>query len=172
MVFLAGCSDADPQVSLLRTMSEFEFVTNSVVTASLNSVPLTAKCSSFINKVELTFDDGATWIPSSTYDASSTSCANSKFDLTVTNNSAPLNGMTINSGDSITVKFRAYPRIGTPVTRTVTIKYTPSATIKQSVLAGTGEQSGTGYILKGHVQAHKQQVATGTNLILKGRILQ
>ncbi|MBO9667376.1 MAG: hypothetical protein J7501_11255 [Bdellovibrio sp.] len=172
LVFLAGCSDADPKVTLLRPMNQFDFVTSNITTSSLTAVPLTAKCSSFIGTVEMTFDKGATWIDATSYDTHNSVCTSGKFNITLSNTSSPLNGMAINNGDTVTVRFRAHPRIGPVVERTVLVKYAPSATIQQGILAGAGTQSGAGYVLRGRVQSHKQEIATGTNLILRGRILE
>lgn len=173
VVFLVGCSDTSPTVSILKSIEGFDFVVPNVVTASMNSVPLQANCSAFVGSVEMSFDGGTTWMQPSAYDASAQSnCQNGAFSITLTNSKAPWNGMTFTNGQVFTMKFRAQPRIGSWIYRSVTIKYVPSSTISQEILAGSNMQKGTGLVLRGRVRAQDQHVANGGAYAIKGRITQ
>jgi hypothetical protein len=80
--------------------------------------------------------------------------------------------MNIKSGDTFPVQFRAFSRAGYYVYRTVQIKYSPSTTIPQAILAGSANSTGTGLKLNGRALALKQTTSSGTGLILRGRITQ
>ncbi len=168
-----GCSDANPKVSTLRALDEFDFKKNFVVAADLSSVPLQAKCSRFIDHVDVSFDNGITWTNTSSYDTSSQfDCPNSNYAVTLSNSKSPWNSMSFTNGQVVNVKFRAMSRAGFYVYRDISVKYTPSATIRQEVLVGAGTSSATNIVLKGRVRAQKQTVATGGSFIVRGRILE
>ncbi|MDG0816204.1 hypothetical protein [Bdellovibrio svalbardensis] len=168
-----GCTDANPKVAALHALDEFEFKKNFVVTADLSSIPLQAKCSRFIDHVDVSFDSGATWTNTSTYDTSSQfDCANSNYTMTLSNSKAPWNSMSFTSGQVVNVKFRALSRVGNYVYRDISVKYTPSATIRQEVLVGAGTSTAANIVLKGRIRAQKQAVASGGSVVVKGRILE
>lgn len=172
LVFVLGCSDAKPTVSFLRPMDNFEFKPSSdVVTSTLTTIPLKAECSRFITSVDLSFDGGATWIASDTYDSGYVICTkDGTYEISLSNSKSPMSSMTISSGDSFTVKFRAWSRAGMYVYRDVTIRYVPPAQIKQGILAGAGTQTGTGLVLRGRILSHQQQTASGGGFKVSGRV--
>ncbi|MEK2646553.1 hypothetical protein [Bdellovibrio sp. BCCA] len=173
LLFLVGCSDTTPSVSILRSIDGFDFVTTNVVTASMHSVPLQANCSAFVGQVEMSFDGGATWLQPTAYDPSAKSkCENGAFTVTLSNTKSPWSGMSFTNGQVVSVKFRALPRIGSWIYRTVNVKYSPSTPISQEVLAGSQTQTGTGLILHGRVRSQDQHIANGGGFTLKGRITQ
>lgn len=172
-LFLLGCSDTNPTVSLLRAIDGFEFSTPSVVTSSLSSVRLQATCSAFVSTVEMSFDDGSTWIAASAYDpAGDSGCEDGTFSVTLSNAKAPLSAMSFTSGQELVVKFRALPRVGEWIYRNVTVKYTPVSTIKQEMLAGSQVQTSGTVILKGRVRGMQQHTAQGGSFSLTGRVVQ
>jgi hypothetical protein len=172
LVFVLGCSDAKPTVSFLRPMDNFEFKpSKDVVTSTLTAIPLHAECSRFITSVDLSFDGGSSWIGSSAYDSDYVICTkDGTYEITLSNSKSPMNSMTINNGDSFTVKFRAWSRAGMYVYRDVTVRYVPPAQIKQGILAGAGTQTGTGLILRGRILSHQQQTASGGGFKISGRV--
>lgn len=168
-----GCTDANPKVSALRALDQFDFKKNFVVTADLNSVPLQATCSRFIDHVDVSFDNGTTWTNTSSYDATSQfDCGNSNYAVTLSNSKSPWNGMSFSNGQVVNVKFRALSRAGFFVYRDISIKYTPSATIRQEVLVGAATSKAAGLVLKGRLRAQKQSIASGGSFIIRGRILE
>ena len=170
---IVGCSDANPTVSYLKAFDKFDFSITNVTTAELNSIPLHASCTSFLDRIDLSFDNGSTWTPSQTYDTgSNNSCSGGNYNITLSNSKAPLNAMTIKSGDTFIVQFRGFSRAGYYVYRTVNVKYSPAATIPQAILAGANHSTGSGLKLKSRALASKQTTATGSGLILRGRITQ
>ncbi|MGE5085491.1 MAG: hypothetical protein ACM3MG_04270 [Bacillota bacterium] len=170
LFLIVGCSDASPTVSYLKAMDKFDFSATNVTTADLSSVPLKAECTSFLDRIELSFD-GNTWISSNTYDPNSkNSCSGGTYSINISNQISPLSGMNIKNGDTFPVQFRAFSRAGYYVYRTVQIKYTPSATIRQAILAGATTSSNSQNILKGRALASQQTTASGSGLILRGRI--
>lgn len=171
---ILGCSDADPSVSFLRPMDNFEFKpSKDVVTSTLTTIPLKAECSRFITSVDLSFDGGTTWIPSGTYDNNYVICTKDGFyEITLSNSHAPLNSMTINNGDSFTVQFRAWSRAGMYINREVTVRYVPPAQIKQGILAGAGKQTGGGLVLRGRIVSHKQSTASNGTHVIYGRVVE
>lgn len=172
-VFMAGCSDTTPTVSILKSINSFEFVNRNIVTASLSSVPLQAKCSSFVSSVEVSFDAGVTWVSPSSHDPAAKSvCENGLFNMTLSSANAPLSTMTFSSGQTLAVKFRGLMRTGNWVYSDVSVKYVPSATISQEILAGSQTQAGAGMVLRGRVRAQSQQTAAGGGFVLRGRITQ
>ncbi|QLY24119.1 hypothetical protein [Bdellovibrio sp. KM01] len=172
LFLLMGCSDADPKVSFLRPMDTFEFKpTNSVVTSTLTTISLKAECSRFINNVDLSFDGGTTWFNSSTYDASYVICStDGEYKITLSNSKPPMSTMTINNGDSFTVKFRATSRSGNQIVKDVNIRFVPPAQIKQAILAGASVQTATGLVLRGRILSHKQDTASGGGYKIWGRV--
>ncbi|WP_374029178.1 hypothetical protein [Bdellovibrio bacteriovorus] len=173
LFMVAGCSDTNPTVSILRSIEGFDFNPTNVVTASMNNVPLQATCSSFVGAVEMSFDGGTTWVTPTSYDpAVASQCANGSFQISLSDSKAPWSSMTFTNGQMVTVKFRAQPRIGNWIYRNVTIKYSPSTTISQEILAGAKTQTGTNMVLKGRVRAQEQHVASGGGFVIKGRIAQ
>lgn len=169
---IVGCSDANPTVSYLKAFDKFDFSITNVTTADLKTIPLHASCTSFLERIDVSFD-GSTWTPSQTYDTgSSNSCSGGQYNITLSNLISPLKEKTINSGDTFSVQFRGFSRAGYYVYRTVNIKYTPSATIPQAILAGATNSTGSGLKLKSRVLASEQNTATGSGLILRGRITQ
>ncbi|WP_413574870.1 hypothetical protein ACLVWU_11575 [Bdellovibrio sp. HCB290] len=174
VLFLMGCSDADPKVSFLRPIDNFEFKpSKDYVTSTLTSITLDAECSRFITSVDLSFDGGSTWIPSTTYDSDTVMCStDGKFQIDLSNAKAPMNSMTINNGDSFTVNFRAWSRAGMWINREATIRFVPPAQIKQQILAGAQTQTGSGMVLKGRVVSHQQRTASGGGFVLHGRVTQ
>ncbi len=172
LFLLMGCSDADPKVSFLRPMDNFEFKpTNSVVTSTLTTISLKAECSRFITSVDLSFDGGTTWINSATYDSNYVICSkDGTYEITLSNSKSPMSSMTINNGDTFTVKFRAASRSGNQILRDVNIRYVPPAQIKQAILAGAATQTGTGMVLRGRILSHKQETASGGGYKIYGRV--
>lgn len=171
LLIFVGCTNATPHVAALRALDQFEFKTSNVVSADLSSVPLQAICSKFISSVDVSFDGGTTWQASTAYDATSTSCsASGTYSLTLSNSKSPWSSETFTNGQNISVKFRAFSRAGYYVYREVIVKYTPSATIRQEVLAGAGSASGGGMQIKARLRAQRQVSSSGSGYILKGRI--
>ncbi|WP_413584534.1 hypothetical protein [Bdellovibrio sp. HCB274] len=172
VLFFMGCSDADPKVSFLRPIDNFEFKpSKDYVTSTLSTITLDAECSRFITSVELSFDGGSTWIPSTTYDSDTVMCStDGKFQIDLSNTKAPMNTMTINNGDTFTVNFRAWSRAGMFVYRDATVRFVPPAQIKQQILAGAQTQTGTGMVLKGRVVSHQQSMASGGPFVVHGRL--
>lgn len=171
---LIGCTDVTPTVGMLKVIEGFDFKSSKLMTASLSHVSLQASCSSFIEAIELSFD-GTSWIQPTAYDpAAKSMCDNGSFAITLSNSQAPWNAMSFANGQLITVKFRARSRIGNWIYRTVEIKYAPSTTISQEVLAGSQVQSnlGAAIVLRGRLRAQTQTVATGGAYKIRGRILQ
>lgn len=172
LFWIVGCSDASPTVSYLKAIDKFDFLNTNVTTAELSSIPLQANCTSFLERIDVSFD-GTTWIASNTYDSKSkNSCTGGNYSISISNLTSPLNGMNIKSGDTFPVQFRAFSRAGYYVYRTVQIKYSPSTTIPQAILAGSANSTGTGLKLNGRALALKQTTSSGTGLILRGRITQ
>ncbi|UOF01074.1 hypothetical protein [Bdellovibrio reynosensis] len=172
-LFMVGCSDAAPTVALLRSLEGFDFNETSIVTSNLSAVPLSAKCSSYVGKIEMSFDDGVTWINPGAHDVSAKSeCANGSFTMNISNSSSPLNAMTIGNGQLIKIKFRAMPKVGSWIYRSVSLKYSASTVIRQELLAGSQIQSGTNMILRGRARAQSQFTASGGGFAITGRIKQ
>lgn len=173
LLIYVGCSDANPKVSALRALDEFDFTRNFITAVDLSSIPLQAKCSPFIDHVDVSFDGGTTWTNTSSYDTSSQfDCANKNYAVTLSNSKSPWNSMTFTNGEVLDVKFRALSRAGFYVYRDISVKYSPSASIKQEVLVGAGTSSSAGMVLKGRLRAQNQSVATGGSFVVKGRILE
>ncbi|MEK2688347.1 hypothetical protein [Bdellovibrio sp. GT3] len=175
VLFILGCSDADPKVSFLRPIDNFEFKpSKDHVTSTLSSISLNAECSRFITSVDLSFDGGSTWISSTTYDSDTVMCStDGKFQIDLSNTKAPMNSMTINNGDTFTVNFRAWSRAsGQYVERDATVRFVPPAQIKQGVLAGAQIQTGSGMVLKGRIVSHQQRTASGGSFVIQGRVSQ
>lgn len=171
-VFFLGCTDANPTVSFLKNTDTFQFQTSQVVTADLSAVPFQATCSSFITGVELSFDNGATWMDSASYDSAAT-CSAGRFLITLSNKKAPWNATFFSGSTDIVVKFRAYSMISRDhIFRDISIRFTPSATIQQELLAGSQVQNAVGYQLKGRVRFQNQQTAAGSGVLIQGRISQ
>ncbi|WP_413557453.1 hypothetical protein [Bdellovibrio sp. HCB209] len=172
LFFLMGCSDADPTVSFLRPMDNFEFKpSKDVVTSTLASIPLKAECSRFITTVDLSFDGGTTWIASDTYDSNYVICSkDGQYEISLSNTKAPLSSMTINNGDTFNVKFRAWSRAGMYINREVNVRFVPPAQIKQGVLAGASVQTGSGMVLRGRIVSHQQNTAAGGAFRIYGRV--
>ncbi|QDK38228.1 hypothetical protein [Bdellovibrio sp. NC01] len=172
-LFVAACTDANPNVAALRALDDFDFRKNFIVASDLLSVPLQAKCSAYVDRVDVSFDGGVTWTNTATYDTSSLlKCGSADYSVTLSNSKAPWSSMTFTTGQTVVVQFRAHTRANSYIYRDISVKYTPSATIRQEVLAGSGSASGSGYKLTGRLRAQKQTVATGSGVILRGRILE
>ena len=172
-VGLSACSDVNPTVTILRSIDGFEFQNSAIVTSSLSSVPLKATCSSLITGVEISFDGGATWLTAPSYDPSAKQgCEGGSFSMTISNARAPMDAMTLTSGQVLTLKFRAQPKVGNFIYREVTIKYSPSTPIKQEVLVGSEVQAGGGFILRGRARSQQQHTALGGSFVMKGRVVQ
>lgn len=172
-IFLVGCSDAAPTVALLRSLEGFDFNESSIVTSNLASVPLTAKCSSYVGKVEMSFDDGVTWINPGAHDVTAKSeCSNGTFTINISSSSSPLSAMTIGNGQLIKIKFRAMPKVGAWIHRTVSLKYSASTVIRQELLSGSQVSTGTNMILRGRARAQSQFTASGGGFAITGRIKQ
>lgn len=170
---MAGCSDANPTVSILRSIEGFDFSSSNIVTASLNSVPLQANCSAFVGGVEMSFDGGATWITPTSYDPSAKSvCENGSFSVTLSDSKAPLNGMAIAKGQIFTVKFRALPKVGSWIYRDVSVKYAPSSPLSEEILVGSQTQTGSGLVLHSRLRGQAQQISQGGAFKIRGRITQ
>lgn len=174
MLFIAmGCSDATPSVGLLKTIKAFDFITPNIVTSSLTAVPVQAKCSSLITAVEMSFDGGNTWVSPTSHDASATAnCNSGSFNMTLSKNNAPLNGMTVAIGQILTLKYRAQIKSGVWVYSDLTVKLQPSTSTSQEILAGAQVQSGSGVQLHGRIRGQNQQQASGGSFVLRGRITQ
>jgi hypothetical protein len=81
--------------------------------------------------------------------------------------------MGITSGTNLPVQFRAHSRVGTQLTRNLSVLFTAGATSSQEVLIGSQRvQTGTGLQLRSRLRFQKQDVATGGGYILRGRIAQ
>ncbi|MFS4459539.1 hypothetical protein [Bdellovibrio sp. HCB2-146] len=177
---ICGCTDANPQLSALKTMETFELKSPQIVTSDLSSISVSAICSNFITDIELSFDSGTTWMQSLAYDpATNFACqTNRDFQMTLSNSKAPWNGMTITTGQTLNVKFRARARTGTYITKDLQVLFSPGLRISQEALVGSGmNQSGTNggttYHMRSRARFQEQSVATGSNgLTLRGRILQ
>lgn len=172
IAFSVGCTDVNPTVSMLKSLENgFEFQSSQITTTSLFSVPLQATCSSYIQKVEMSFD-GSNWISPSDYDANTKSvCENGAFVITLSDTKTPWKTTTFTQGEIIAVKFRAVLSAGASLSREVKITYKPSSSLSQEILAGAGTQTGTGFILRGKVRAQYQEIASGGNFKIRGRIL-
>jgi hypothetical protein len=172
---LNACTDADPKVSQLKSLENFDLTTPQIVTADLMAVSVVAKCSAFITSVDVSFDSGVTWTNANAYDATSVlSCATTKeFKITLSQMKAPWSSMGITAGTTLPVQFRAHSRMGTEILRNLNILFTPGATTSQEVLIG-GQlvQTGTGLKMRSRARFQQQSVVTGGGLILKGRISQ
>ncbi|KHD89272.1 MAG: hypothetical protein OM95_05360 [Bdellovibrio sp. ArHS] len=156
----------------MRSIDGFNFSPSHIVTASLNSVAARAECSSFVGQVQMSFD-GTTWLNPSDYDSTAkNTCENGKFEIILSNSKAPWNSMSIVNGDTVSVKFRAQPRLGDYIYRTVNVKFVPSSPMSQEILAGSQVQTGTGLQLHGRVRAQDQHVAAGGGFKVRGRIVQ
>lgn len=169
---LAGCSDSTPEVQVLRALDDLTFTPQSIITSSLASVPVQARCAQYVNSIEMSLDGGATWLSPAAYDGTAgTSCKNGKFQVQLSNLKAPWSAMNITAGQTLTVKFRAQPRPGHYFYKEVSIQYTPSTSRSQDMLVGTGlEQTGSGLRLKSRLRTSSQHVATGGNFRIQGRI--
>lgn len=173
LALLGGCSNITPEVALLRSMDALEFSPSSITTSSLNSVPVQAKCSDFIGAIEMSLDNGGTWITPTSYDPNaSSSCANGKFSVTLSNQKAPWSSLTMTAGQSLSVKFRAQPRPGNYIYKDLTILYSPSIPKSQEILVGSAEQAGGGFQVKAKLRAQNQVESTGGGYTVKGRIVQ
>lgn len=172
---IAGCTDANPTVSALKTIENFELKSPQIVTSSLNSISVQATCSVFITDVDVSFDNGSTWMTALTYDsATNFSCSTNKsFQMTLSNSKAPWSGMTVTAGQTLNVKYRARTRTNTYVTKDLQVLYNPGLSISQETLVGGRiSQTGTGLQLRSRVRFQEQEIATGSGMILRGRILQ
>ena len=172
---LNACTDANPKVSQLKNLENFDLTAPQIATADLTAVSVVAKCSSFITTVDVSFDNGATWTPSTAYDATSTTnCSTTKeFKITLSQTKVPWSGMGITAGTTLPVRFRGNSRMGTQLIRDLNVLFTPGVTASQEVLIG-GQlvQTGTGYKMRSRARFQNQNVATGGGLILRGRISQ
>lgn len=168
---LSACTDASPTVSVLRSIENLEFEPNHVVTSSLSSVPLQAQCASFIGNIEMSLDNGVTWINPTSYDSNAPSvCTNGKFNISLSNLKAPWSALSITPGQTLKVKFRAQPRPNNYFHKEVTVLYSPASARSQEVLVGGAEQAGGGYRLKSRLRAQQQHLATGAGFRIQGRI--
>lgn len=179
-LIFCGCTDANPQLSALKSMETFELKSPQIVTSDLSSISVNATCSTFITDIELSFDDGTTWMQSLAYDSGANfACqTNKEFGMTLSNNKAPWNGMTISVGQTLNVKYRARARTGTYITKDLQVLFSPGLRLSQEALVGSrlaqsGTNGGTTLHLRSRVRFQDQNVATGSNgLTLRGRILQ
>lgn len=172
-LLLVGCSDAAPTVALLRSLEGFEFSEEQIVTASLSSVSLTAKCSSYVSKVEVSFDNGATWISPTAHDPSATDqCSGGSFSMKISSLQAPLSSMTISKGQLIGLKFKAQTKVGSDIYRSLTVKYSPSSVLPQELLVGSQIQTGSGLQMRGRARFQQQHAASGGSFAISGRIMQ
>jgi len=170
---LGGCSDTTPAVSILKNLNGLEFNSPQVVASSLSSVPLQARCSSFVEYVELSFDSGATWMSPPAHDPSAGStCDNGIFNMRILSANAPLNAMSVAGGSVLNLKFRAKLRLGGWSQASVGIQYSPSGTVSREILAGANVLSGGGMVLRGRIRTQNQQVSSGGNFVVRGRITQ
>jgi hypothetical protein len=170
---LSGCTNATPDVSFLNPNLKFQFLPSALTTSSMHSVTLFAECSSFIDNIQMSFDNGATWISPTSYDvAAKSKCENGKFAITLTDTKAPWNSVGFTNGQVVAVKFRATARIGNPVIRSVNILFSPSATISQEILVGASAQTGTGLRMKSRLRALQQTISSGGGYVMQGRITQ
>lgn len=173
ILLLGGCTNTTPTVSLLKGLNGLEFVSTEVVAASLSSVSLQAQCSSFVESIEVSFDSGSTWMSPTAHDPSASSaCENGIFKMKILNTNAPLNAMSIPSGSVLQLQFRAKMRVSGWSQVTVGIKYSPSGSTSQEILAGGSEQTGAGMVLKGRIRAQSQKVSSGGDFVVRGRITQ
>lgn len=171
LVGFIGCTNADPTVSNLGGTEIFSFLSSNITTADLSAVPLSAKCSTLVEKVELSFDSGITWIQSTTYDGSaSANCSTGTFNITLSSTKSPWSSQTFHNGDILSIKFKVTGGSGAVVVyKTVSVTYTPPATIKQEMLAGAATQTGTGLVVKARLRALSQTTASGGPYIIKRR---
>ena len=173
--FLNACTDANPQVSQLKNLENFDLMSPQIATSDLTAISVVAKCSAFITGVEVSFDSGATWINSNAYDPASTmNCGTTKeFKITLSQTKAPWSTMGIAAGTNLPVQFRAHSRMGTEVLRNLQVLFTRGVSSSQETLIG-GQlvQTGTGIRLRSRLRFQKQDVATGGGFILRGRIAQ
>jgi hypothetical protein len=172
---LNACTDADPKVSQLKNLENFDLTTPQIATSDLTAVAVVAKCSAFITSVDVSLDGGASWTDALTYDPTSTvNCTTTKeFKITLSQTRAPWSAMAITAGTTLPVQFRAHSRMGTQILRNLNVLFTPGVTTSQEVLIG-GKllQTGTGLQMRSRARFQQQSVATGGGLILKGRISQ
>lgn len=171
---LAACSDTNPQVSFFRSFGEsLEFESTSISTSNLHAVVLKARCTPLSGQIELSLDSGNTWIGAQTYDsASSSTCSNGSFTVTLSKTKSPWNNITFSPGQKLNVKFRTQPKTGHYFYQDVQISYTPSVKQRQEVLVGSATQSGGGFIVKTRLRAHAQNMAVGGNFVVHGRIVE
>jgi hypothetical protein len=172
---LNACTDADPKVSQLKNLENFDLTTPQIATSDLTAVSVVAKCSAFITSVDVSLDGGASWTDALAYDPTSTvNCTTTKeFKMTLSQTRAPWSAMAITAGTTLPVQFRAHSRMGTQILRNLNVLFTPGVTTSQEVLIG-GKlvQTGTGLQMRSRARFQQQSVATGGGLILKGRISQ
>lgn len=175
-LIIAGCTDANPKVTALKTIENFELKSPQIVTSDLTTISVAATCSPFVTGVELSFDDGATWMEPTTYDgATAFACPTLRsFQMTLSNSKAPWNGMTITAGQTLTVKYRARTRTNTYVTKDLKVLFNPGLSISQETLVGSRlTQTGTDLQLRSRARFQAQAVSTGSNgVTIRGRILQ
>lgn len=168
-----GCSDVNPQISALHPLNDFDFTKKFIVTANLNSVPLQAVCSRFIEHIDISFDGGSTWMNTTDYNSSSQpNCASNPYMVTLSKSKPPWSTAVFTNGQIINVKFRALSKTGSYAYRDISIKYTPSIPNSQETLVGAGTLSAAGMLLKSRLRAQEQHIAIGGNLIIRGRILE
>lgn len=172
LLIFVGCTDANPKVSILRALDNFDFQRSFIITANMNSVPLQARCSKFIDQVDVSFDGGVTWVNTATYDPSVQSCSTGAYSVTMSSSKAPWNSITFTNGEVVNLKFRARSRAGMIVYRDVSVKFTPSATVHQEALVGTASAHSASMNLKSRLRGQQQRTAASTTYILRGRILE
>ncbi len=173
LVFSLGCSNSKPVVSLLKIVDNFEFTNSAPSVSSLSNLNLKASCSAYFEKIEMSFDNGSTWIDAKSYDnAAVVDCSGSGFSINISNSKSPLSGQSLVSGQTIQILFRANATAGFYSTKAVTITYTPSTPIKQELLAGSTAvlQTGSGYILASRVRSLKQVQSSGGAYKILSRI--
>lgn len=121
-----GCTNVNPQVSVMKTVDSFNFIKNEVISADLISVPLQASCSRFIQSVEVSFDGGTTWMNDKSYNPTTTDCNGGNYLITLSKNIVPWKNQVFFDGQVIPVKFRALSLMGFYIYRDINVKYSTS----------------------------------------------
>lgn len=172
---VSACSDTNPSVGVLKSIQGLQFDNTRIVTSSLGAVPLQASCSPFAGNVEMSFDSGSSWISPQSHDSTSTgACQDGIFKMKLRGSADPLAQAKITSGQVIKLKFRVALGAAGWVYQDVEIKYQPSTTMSQEILAGASvsKNEGAGIVLRGRIRSQNQEISRGGDLVIRGRIVQ
>lgn len=173
MLLLTACTDGIPVSTRLRNLQDLDFEKSEFITASLESMRLTARCSSFVSSIEISFDSGKNWISPSEHDPSAKNiCENGFFNFNIFRANAPLKDRTIPRRSSIQLQFRIKMVNGDFQHKTLSVKYLPPEIISREIFAGAQTQVGSGIQARTRLRSTKQTLSSGGNFVLRGRIIQ